>query len=247
MGRLRLAAPWTARLVVLASSRARSRWRLWLSLALPAAALGGPGRPSRSLEAGDADPARRHARLPRRPLARRPAAARRARALKGPGPFMGSRAIAVSPDGRHVYVASSKSDAIAIFARDPQTGALAQAEGKGGCIAAKGAERLRRGDRARRTELGRDQRRRPQRLRDLARRQLGHQLRPQPEDRGAAAAAAAARRLHLRAAAPRLRRRPGPARPRRRRRQPRRQQRLRRLLLRQRRRRLHPQPGRPAR
>jgi DNA-binding beta-propeller fold protein YncE len=62
-----------------------------------------------------------------------------ARALKGPGPFMGSRALALSPDGRHLYVASSKSDAIAIFARDPQTGRLFQATGKGGCVAAKGA------------------------------------------------------------------------------------------------------------
>ncbi len=43
------------------------------------------------------------------------AAAATARALKGPGPFMGSRAIALSPDGKSVYVASSKSDAIAIF------------------------------------------------------------------------------------------------------------------------------------
>jgi DNA-binding beta-propeller fold protein YncE len=52
---------------------------------------------------------------------------------------MGSRAIAVSPDGRNVYVASSKSDAIAIFLRDPRSGALRQAKGSGGCIAAKGA------------------------------------------------------------------------------------------------------------
>lgn len=62
-----------------------------------------------------------------------------ARALKGPGPFMGSRAIAVSPDGKHVYVASSKSDAIAIFTRDRQTGVLAQSKKTQGCIAAKGA------------------------------------------------------------------------------------------------------------
>ena len=61
----------------------------------------------------------------------------RARALNGPGPFMGSRAIAVSPDGKHVYVASSQSDAIAIFTRNRQTGALAQAKGTGGCVAAK--------------------------------------------------------------------------------------------------------------
>ncbi|HKT83108.1 MAG TPA: beta-propeller fold lactonase family protein [Solirubrobacterales bacterium] len=63
----------------------------------------------------------------------------RARALKGAGPFMGSRAIAVSPDGGNVYVASSKSDAIAIFARDRKTGALTQAGKNAGCVAAKGA------------------------------------------------------------------------------------------------------------
>jgi DNA-binding beta-propeller fold protein YncE len=61
-----------------------------------------------------------------------------ARALKGPGPFMGSRAIAVSPDGKNVYVASSKSDAIAIFKRNARTGTLVQPPGTGGCIAAKG-------------------------------------------------------------------------------------------------------------
>ncbi|MDX6609415.1 MAG: hypothetical protein QOF85_1340 [Solirubrobacterales bacterium] len=62
-----------------------------------------------------------------------------ARALKGPGPFMGSRAIALSPDGKNVYVASSKSDAIAIFKRNARTGILSQAKGAAGCIAAKGA------------------------------------------------------------------------------------------------------------
>lgn len=62
-----------------------------------------------------------------------------ARALKGPGPFMGSRAIALSPDGKSVYVASSQSDAIAIFRRDPRSGTLTQPKGAAGCIAAKGA------------------------------------------------------------------------------------------------------------
>ncbi len=61
-----------------------------------------------------------------------------ARALAGPGPFMGSRAIGVSPDGKNVYVAASKSDAIAIFKRDPRTGRLTQPPGTGGCVAAKG-------------------------------------------------------------------------------------------------------------
>lgn len=53
---------------------------------------------------------------------------------------MGSRAIALSPDGESVYVASSRSDAIAIFDRDPDTGALRQPPGAGGCVALKGAE-----------------------------------------------------------------------------------------------------------
>ena len=52
---------------------------------------------------------------------------------------MGSRAIAISPDGRNVYVASSKSNAIAIFSRNAKTGTLTQPAGSGGCIAAKGA------------------------------------------------------------------------------------------------------------
>jgi len=60
-----------------------------------------------------------------------------ARALKQPGPFMGSRAIQISPDGKHVYVASSKSDAIAIFKRDKRRGTLQQAPGNKGCVAAK--------------------------------------------------------------------------------------------------------------
>lgn len=52
---------------------------------------------------------------------------------------MGSRAIAVSPDGRNVYVASSRSNAIAAFRRNPKTGALGQPSGAVGCVAAKGA------------------------------------------------------------------------------------------------------------
>ncbi len=53
---------------------------------------------------------------------------------------MGSRAIALSPDGAHVYVASSSSDAIAIFTRNKSSGRLAQPAGKDGCIAAGGAQ-----------------------------------------------------------------------------------------------------------
>ncbi len=61
------------------------------------------------------------------------------RALKGPGPFLGSNAVAISPDGKYVYVASAKSDAIAIFKRSAKSGTLSQRSGAAGCIAAKGA------------------------------------------------------------------------------------------------------------
>ncbi len=60
--------------------------------------------------------------------------------MKGPGPFMGSRAIVISSDGRNVYVASSGSDAIAIFDRDKSTGVLTQPRGGGGCIASGGRD-----------------------------------------------------------------------------------------------------------
>jgi DNA-binding beta-propeller fold protein YncE len=61
------------------------------------------------------------------------------RALRGPAPFLGSRALALSPDGRSVYVASSKSDAIAILRRDARTGVLTQRGGAAGCVARDGA------------------------------------------------------------------------------------------------------------
>jgi DNA-binding beta-propeller fold protein YncE len=63
-----------------------------------------------------------------------------ARALKGPGPFVGSHAVAVSPDGRNLYVASSGSDAITVFTRDLRTGKLTQPSGTAGCVATGGAE-----------------------------------------------------------------------------------------------------------
>lgn len=61
------------------------------------------------------------------------------RGLKGAGPFMGSEAVAVSPDGRNVYVAAFDSDAIATFTRNTKSGALTQPKGTAGCIAAKGS------------------------------------------------------------------------------------------------------------
>jgi len=63
-----------------------------------------------------------------------------ARGLGGPAPFLGSNAVAISPDGRHVYVASSSSDAIAVFARNARTGVLRQPSGTAGCVAAGGTE-----------------------------------------------------------------------------------------------------------
>ena len=47
--------------------------------------------------------------------------------------------IALSPDGRHAYVASFGSNAVAIFARDRRTGALSQLPGRRGCIGHLGA------------------------------------------------------------------------------------------------------------
>ena len=47
-------------------------------------------------------------------------------------------AVAVSPDGRNVYVASFQSDAVLIFDRDPATGAIDQKPGLAGCISQDG-------------------------------------------------------------------------------------------------------------
>lgn len=52
----------------------------------------------------------------------------RARALRDPW------RIVVSPDGRHVYVASFGSRAIAVFGRNRRTGALRQLRGRAGCV-----------------------------------------------------------------------------------------------------------------
>ena len=94
--------------------------------------------------------AARPGRVPGRPLEAAPSAARRCARCAGPAPFLGSNAIAISPDGRNVYVASSRSDAIAIFRRDARTGALTQRLGqrpaasppgaRGGCAQALGLD-----------------------------------------------------------------------------------------------------------
>src|SRR5207248_9417297 len=47
-------------------------------------------------------------------------------------------AVAVSPDGKNVYVASVISSGVAVFLRTPN-GSLAQLPGRGGCVTAGGA------------------------------------------------------------------------------------------------------------
>jgi DNA-binding beta-propeller fold protein YncE len=54
-----------------------------------------------------------------------------ARALGGPA------SIAISPDGRNVYVAASGSDALGVFARNRRTGVLRQLSGPSGCFSAR--------------------------------------------------------------------------------------------------------------
>ncbi len=162
------------------------------------------------------------------------------RALRGPAPFLGSNAVAISPDGKNVYVASSESDAIAIFKRKPKTGSLSQRQGTAGCISAKGA-RLRDGARARAPQLGRRERRRCQRLRHVLGEQRGCDLHPRSVDRRALAGRRR-ERLHHQRRDLRLHHRPRARRTRRRHRQPRRQQRLRGRVLRQRRCGLRPRP-----
>src|SRR5262249_42859172 len=48
--------------------------------------------------------------------------------LDGVGGMQQPQRIAISPDGAHVYVASSKSNAVAVFSRNPATGKLAFVE-----------------------------------------------------------------------------------------------------------------------
>jgi DNA-binding beta-propeller fold protein YncE len=61
------------------------------------------------------------------------------RALRGPGPLLGFDAVALSPNGKNLYVASARSNAIAVFRRNQATGQLAQAPGPTGCVADSGA------------------------------------------------------------------------------------------------------------
>lgn len=62
------------------------------------------------------------------------------RALAGPGPFVGSHAIAASADGRNLYVAASSANAVVVFTRNARTGTLRQPAGSAGCIAVDGRD-----------------------------------------------------------------------------------------------------------
>jgi 6-phosphogluconolactonase (cycloisomerase 2 family) len=58
----------------------------------------------------------------------------------GCGPLRRVRGVtdlAISPDGRHVYVTGWENDAVAVFAREPRSGRLAQLRGPGGCVSAR--------------------------------------------------------------------------------------------------------------
>src|SRR5580693_1835823 len=122
-------------------SRAFSASVVVLALSLPATAFGGPA-PQRSrppvttlgalVQLSGANGCLVNRSEPR-------AECKSVRALGGPAPFLGSEAIAISPDGKNVYVASSRSDAIAVFKRNARTGKLTQDAGVTGCIAAKSA------------------------------------------------------------------------------------------------------------
>jgi hypothetical protein len=43
---------------------------------------------------------------------------------------------AISPNGRHLYLIGSEPPAMAVFKRNPRTGALSQLPGSAGCVAA---------------------------------------------------------------------------------------------------------------
>lgn len=53
--------------------------------------------------------------------------------------LLGPSAVAVSPDGKQVYVGSYTSDAVAVFARDKATGALTQLAGTDACVSDTGS------------------------------------------------------------------------------------------------------------
>ena len=58
----------------------------------------------------------------------------------------GARDVAVSPDGKNVYVASPADDAVAVLDRDAADGHLTQSSGEDGCVSAGGSGECGEGD-----------------------------------------------------------------------------------------------------
>src|SRR3954454_6594241 len=58
---------------------------------------------------------------------------------KGRGLKKGADSVAVSPDGKYVYVAAYTSSAVDVFKRNAKTGAIHQLTGPNGCISEDGA------------------------------------------------------------------------------------------------------------
>ncbi len=62
--------------------------------------------------------------------------------------------VAVSPDGKSVYVASTASDAVARLNRNTTTGAITQPAGAAGCVSENGRGAMRRRPRRSRARSG---------------------------------------------------------------------------------------------
>ena len=137
--------------------------------------------------------------------------------------------VAVSADGKSVYVASVTSSAVARLNRNTTTGAITQPAGTAGCVSETGAGPCADGHGLRRRVRGGGQRRREERLRRLDLRQRRGALQPQHDHRGDHPARRD-RRLRQRDRGGALRRRPWAPRPALGGGQPRREERLRRLV-----------------
>lgn len=59
---------------------------------------------------------------------------------RGPGAFGDLRSVAVSPDGRFLFVAGQSPDMVSVYSRDTSTGALTQLAGAAGCVSKNGTD-----------------------------------------------------------------------------------------------------------
>ena len=124
----------------------------------------------------------------------------------------GPSAVAVSPDGKSVYVASYGSNAVARFNRNTTTGAITQPAGAAGCVSETGAGPCADGHGLNGAVLGGGQPGREERLRRLVRQRRRGALQPQHDHRGDHPARRD-RRLRQRDGGGALRRRPRARRP----------------------------------